>query len=121
MRDRFADGISPTLTEGAEGGGRAPLGSLSSMRSRTFLENAINWRPIVKKYRQLTSTLETEERANDMGAGGGGGAAHEGEGGAEGGGRGDGAPGTAKSRRGSFLPPEQRNRRASLYPGTDRG
>ena len=29
------------------------LGSLSSVRSRTFLENAVSWAPIVKKYRGL--------------------------------------------------------------------
>ena len=45
------DGVSPTLTE--NGGTHLPLGSLSSMRSRTFLENAINWGPVVKKYLSL--------------------------------------------------------------------
>ena len=54
---RFSDGISPTFTEGPGGGGggfsNLPIGSTESMRSRTFLENAIRWRPIVKKYRAL--------------------------------------------------------------------
>ncbi len=48
--------ISPTFTDGGGGaGGRHLLvqGSLSSLRSRHFLENAINWIPIVQKYRSL--------------------------------------------------------------------
>ncbi len=30
-----------------------PSGSLSSLRSKTYLETAIRWAPIVKKYRSL--------------------------------------------------------------------
>lgn len=44
--------MSPTFTEGG-GHSHLPIGSTDSMRSRTFLENAIPWRPIVKKYRSL--------------------------------------------------------------------
>ena len=52
------DGPSPALTD-ASGLVNPQLGSLSSMRSRTFLENAIHWKPIVKKYRSLKAVPDT--------------------------------------------------------------
>ena len=60
----IADGLSPTFGDNAH----MPPGSLSSMRSRTFLENAINWRPIVKKYRGLKEApveVITERRGSE--------------------------------------------------------
>ncbi len=54
------DGPSPTFTDGGTASGfgagghgavNLPLGSTESMRGRTFLENAIRWRPIVRKYK----------------------------------------------------------------------
>ena len=92
----YPDGVSPTFTEGVGGrGSNLPMGSTESMRSRTFLENAIRWRPIIKKYRAL----------RDGGAGGGkGGAEEDGAGGAGGAPvnplqqQGEGAPGSAATR-----------------------
>ena len=60
------DGLSPTFGDGSQ---HLPPGSLSSMRSRTFLENAINWRPIVKKYRGLKEAPKeviTERRGSEF-------------------------------------------------------
>ena len=39
--------------------GIAAMGSSSSVRSRQFLENSVNWGPIIKKYRNLK--IETPE------------------------------------------------------------
>ena len=40
--------------------GIAAMGSSSSVRSRQFLENSVNWAPIIKKYRNLK--IETSEQ-----------------------------------------------------------
>ena len=39
--------------------GIGAMGSSSSVRSRQFLENSVNWAPIIKKYRNLK--IETPE------------------------------------------------------------
>ena len=40
--------------------GIGAMGSSSSVRSRQFLENSVNWVPIIKKYRNLK--IETPEQ-----------------------------------------------------------
>jgi hypothetical protein len=40
-----------------DAGGPTAVGSLSSVRSKSFLENSVEWAPVVKKYRSLVSML----------------------------------------------------------------
>ncbi|XP_059080155.1 serine/threonine-protein phosphatase 6 regulatory ankyrin repeat subunit B-like [Tigriopus californicus] len=59
----YPDGLSPSEN------GNLPMGSLSSMRSRTFLENAIGWTAIVKKYRSLKEAPKgLDELKSDTGS-----------------------------------------------------
>ena len=53
----FLDVLSTT-----DAGGHTAAGSMSSIRSKNFLENSVDWKPVVKKYRSLID-LEEEEKA----------------------------------------------------------
>jgi len=44
-----------------DAGGQTAVGSLTSIRSKNFLENSVDWAPVVKKYRALIDNSESHD------------------------------------------------------------
>ena len=44
---------SADVASTTEAGAQTAAGSMSSVRSKNFLENSVDWTPVVKKYRSL--------------------------------------------------------------------
>lgn len=42
-------------------GGQTAVGSLTSVRSKNFLENSVDWAPVVRKYRALIDNPDSHD------------------------------------------------------------
>jgi len=38
-----------------------PMGSMTSVKTKIFLENSVNWHPVIKKYRLLKASYNNED------------------------------------------------------------